>query len=467
MLDYFPKFFTQKAILIYIGILIFVSIVFRAMPALQLIFGVLEVMGFFYFSNRITMRWANLSERQFKRFLFQLSLVLRVLWVFISYFIYESYTGTPFDFSAADALGYHNEAVWVSELISKDNLASYFRYIGGHYSDMGYPFYLGILYFITDDSIIFARLLKALFGAGTVLITYKLGSRHFGVEVARMGAIFLMLFPNHIFYTGYHLKEVEMIFLAMLFLERSDDLLRSVQYSFLKISIIFTIVGSLFFLRTVLGATALFALLTTIFLSTKRASKAGQRWFLAIWVVIAMSYFLGGTIATEVEEIWEMRSSSQEKSLEFRAERVGGNKFATYASASIFAPAILVIPFPTMVNIESQPNQMMMNGGYFVKNFMAFFVLFAVFLIIKSKKWRENLLLSSFMIGYLIVVALSAFAQSERFHLPAMPVFLMFAAYGLNKFTEKEVRWYNYYLIFIVLAIVAWSWFKLAGRGII
>jgi hypothetical protein len=71
------------------------------------------------------------------------------------------------------------------------------------------------------------------------------------------------------------------------------------------------------------------------------------------------------------------------------------------------------------------------------------------------------------MIGYLIVVALSAFAQSERFHLPAMPVFLMFAAYGLNKFTEKEVRWYNYYLIFIVLAIVAWSWFKLAGRGII
>ena len=59
---------------------------------------------------------------------------------------------------------------------------------------------------------------------------------------------------------------------------------------------------------------------------------------------------------------------SQQQSMEWRAEREGGNQFAKYASKSIFAPMIMVIPFPTMVETPGQENQRMIHGGNYVKN---------------------------------------------------------------------------------------------------
>ena len=69
--------------------------------------------------------------------------------------------------------------------------------------------------------------------------------------------------------------------------------------------------------------------------------------------------------------------------------------------------------------------------------------------------------------GYLIVIALSAFAHSERFHLPALPFALILAAYGISILGNKQKKWYNYWLILIFVANIAWAWFKLKGRGLV
>jgi len=85
----------------------------------------------------------------------------------------------------------------------------------------------------------------------------------------------------------------------------------------------------------------------------------------------------------------------------------------------------------------------------------------------------------AFMLGYLVVLAFSYFAQSERFHQPVMPFEMMFAAYGVslaiqgvpirkgigNRGTYK--RWFMYWCIAMFVAAIAWNWFKLAGRGMI
>ena len=101
-----------------------------------------------------------------------------------------------------------------------------------------------------------------------------------------------------------------------------------------------------------------------------------------------------------------------------------------------------------------------------MKNIMAFFCLFALFLIIKTKRWRDYLLIGSFTLGYLIVLALSAFGQSERFHQPALPFILILSAYGVTQLTKKTKKYYRWWLVLIFVAIVGWSWFKLAGRGL-
>ena len=468
MLNYLPKYFTSKAIFLYLGVLVLCNVIFfsHALPVLWWAFGILEVISFFYFSNQLTRNWQKYTDKRFLKKLFQTALIIRLVWVVFSYFFYTAMTGRPFEFDSGDAFGYHGEGSWLADMIHNGNIQPYFEYIKGRYSDMGYPFYLGWQYSITDNSIIIARLLKALYGAFTCVLVYKLASRNFGEEVGRMAAIFCMLMPNLILYTGLHVKETEMLLLTVAFMERADAMFRNKNFNFIEIAPPIVLAAALFFLRTVLGVTAFIAMFTTLLFTSTKIIGVGKRILLFVWMLAVVGYFIGGTISTEVESIWAARGANQEASMKMRANQANGNKYAKFATGIVFAPIIFVIPFPTLVETPNQENQKIINGGNFVKNIMAFFTMFALFWMVKNKKWRDYILIGSFTIGYLIIVSLSAFGQSERFHLPALPFELILAAFGISLITNKDKKYFRWWMIFIFMAIVGWSWFKLAGRGL-
>ena len=100
---------------------------------------------------------------------------------------------------------------------------------------------------------------------------------------------------------------------------------------------------------------------------------------------------------------------------------------------------------------------------------MSFFVIFALGMLLLTGRWREHLLSLSFMLGYIVVLVMSTFAQSERFHQPIMAFELMFAAYGLSivRNSKRYRRWFMYWCIVMFIACLAWNWFKLKGRGMI
>lgn len=468
ILNYLPKYFTSKAIYLYLGVLFFCSLLFfsHALPIIWMVFGMVEVICFFYFSNLLTRRWSNISPKHFIKRVFTSALIIRIVWVLFSYLFYLYMTGQPFEFSSADAFGYDSRANWIKSLIEISYYKPYFEFVNSGYSDSGYPTYLGFLYYITGSSILFARLLKALYSAYMCVVIYKLATRNFGEQVGRMAAIFCMLMPNLIYYTGLHVKEVEMVLLTVMFVDRSDLMLRNKNFNFAEIAPPIILAASLFFFRTVLGATALFALFSALMFSSTKVVGVGKRIVLIVWVLGTVGYFIGGSLSNEVEQVWNARQNNQQQSLDFRTKRVNGNVFSKYASSAVFAPAIFVIPFPTIVDVPDQENQELINGGNFVKNIMAFFVMFALIWIFVHKKWRDFILIGSFTLGYLIVIAMSAFAQSERFHQPAMPFLMILAAFGISKVTNKTKIFFTWYLVFIFAAIVAWSWFKLAGRGL-
>ena len=81
---------------------------------------------------------------------------------------------------------------------------------------------------------------------------------------------------------------------------------------------------------------------------------------------------------------------------------MGGNEFAKYASASLFAPAIFTIPFSSMVATPGQENQMMMNGANFIKNILSGFTIFALFTLLLSGEWRKHILPITLLCGYLV-----------------------------------------------------------------
>lgn len=430
------------------------------------LFGLVEVIGFFYFSNRLSLEWERYSDRTFEKKLFSNSLIIRLAYVIFSYFFYREMTGQPFEFHVADSNWYHDMAnLGASIIYGADIKWSVFTQ-GADLSDLGYPTYLTVIYALTGKSVLLARCVKALISAFTVVLVYRIAERNFGREVGRIAGVFCMLVPNLIYYCGIHLKETEMLFLTVWFIERADVLLRSKSVSFKSIIPVLLIGAATYFFRDVLCYVLFLALSTALLFSSKRMVRWGRNisFGLIAITVVGVAVYNQFREQNEVETIGDV-SEQQQGNMEWRSEREGGNQFAKYASSAVFAPLIFTIPFPTMVDIPDQENQQMIHGGNYVKNITSFFTIVALVSLLLSRKWKEHVLPIAFFLGYLVVLVFSNYAQSERFHIPILPFSLMFAAYGVTLMTNKHKLWFQYWLLFIFVANVGWAWFKLRGRG--
>ena len=467
MIPFFPKQISNRAIIVYVVALAAVSLFFMsyAMQFGYIALGLLWVIGFFYLVSNCSKVWLKVSEKTFVSYLFWTAFVLRIIWVVASYFYYIQTTGTPFEFQARDSLGYHGDAEWLAgESWSMTGAYLFGNYVG--ISDSGFPLYLTIIYKIFGTGIIIPRLINALLGTWTCYLVYRLSSRTFGDEVGRMAGIMMAFMPNLIIYCGYHLKETVMLFLEVAFMERADALIRSKRLSFMGVLVPSLLAGSLFFFRTALGAAALFALGSAILISSAPAMKRnGKRVALIAWGVFALVVFAGGTIASEVESLWEGRG---ENLLKKRTEQtLRGNQWAQYATATVMAPMITVLPFATMVNVDEQYAQQAKSGGNYIRNFMGFFVFIAVYEAIRRKKWRDFVLIGAFVAAYLGVVALSGFSNSERFLLPGIPGLVMMWAYGVSTLQKKTFKLLTPWCVIVFVMEFAWAYFKLGSRGVL
>ena len=467
MISFFPKSISNKGIALYIASLAIVSILYfsYAIPFEFMIFGFVEVITFFVLSTLYSKKWKELPDKKFEKNVFLIAFGLRIVWVIFSYFFYKAKTGIPFEFEAGDSLYYYEESDWLRhESIAK--IWYYMVTIQKSVSDSGYIIYLSILQKLVGYYIIPVRLVKAALSAYTCVLLYRLANRTFGEKISRLACIFSVFMPNLIIYCGMHLKETEMIFLLIAFLERSDNLIRNKKYTFGAIILPLLLGISLFFFRTALGAVAVLSVITAlIFLPGQKINK-GRRVITLIWVAITIGVLAGGTIANEVEEMWQDRTTNQASKRSQQISR--GNLWVQYATGTVMAPMAFVLPFATMVDTGEQYNQILIHGGCYVRNFMGIFVLLALFYaIFKKKTWRDFALIGSFTVGYMIVVALSSFSSSERFLLPSLPGLTVFWAYGVSQLNSKNIQVVKWWYYIVPVMEIGWAYFKLGNRGLL
>lgn len=463
MISYFPTLVSKKGVFLYVISLILVSIIFLkyAIGTGWIVMGFLEILVFFLMSNKLSFSWQRLSNKDFVRNLFIVALLLRVVWVVFSYFFYISQKGDPFEFEAADSRMYNAEAEWLAGC-PWSVVWDYYGSLGG-VSDIGYSFYLTLLYRIIGPNIFVARLLKAIYGSITCVLLYKLAARNSNEQVGRMAGIFTMLMPNLIIYCGLHLKETEMLFLMVAFLERADYVLRERRFTGWKVIGPLLLAGSLFLFRTILGALAFFSVTTALLFSPNRTIRLARKFVVMVWVIFAVAVLAGGIIQTEIEGYWENRSENQTIKREVQTQ--AGNQWAKYATGTVMAPMMFVLPFSTMVDTD-QKNQLVMHAGNYVRNYMGCFVLIFLFTVLFVKKnWREFSLIGSFAVGYLGVVSMSGFANSERFLLPGLPCLIIMWAYGISELNAKNYKFVNYWSVIVVLMQLGWAYFKIGSRG--
>ena len=473
--NFVPNPISNQAIIVYFAVMATTAVLFSNlfMTWYWWIFGIVGVVGFFYFSNKLSKQWGNIRPKTFEHNLFWYTFLIRITVMLFLYWFHDTMTGQPFMFHAADSIEYSYEAQWFARCIREGHFQDYwdYKFVQMHgVSDAGYPMYLGVVYLISGDSIIVARLLKCLWSALSCILIYRLGKRNFGEHVGRIAAIFMMLEPHFSIYSGYHLKETEMIFMMLLFLERADALLRYRNFSFKTVSVVVVLMASLFTFRTVLGLTAVFSLAMALLLSSKRVMGWGRRIVILIVVGLSALYFTGGRIMTEIEQVWELKDQSQGSRLSVIEKT---QSYAKYAGAAVFAPMIFTIPFPTMVETPGQEIARTLHGAMFVKNIMSYFCIMAIIsllfpLIPGFNKWRDHVLIEVFLIAYLVILVFSAFAHADRFHMPALALEILFMAYGVSLSRIPQLqRWFKYWVVLMFLAVILWNWFKLAGRGMV
>ena len=466
MLTYFPRYFSTRAIICYFVTLAVVSAMFMsyAMPFQFMLFGIVSVIVFFNYSNKLTMNWQRIKPATFTKKLFTTALIIRIVYVVFIYFYYIEMTGIPHMFFPGDELLYEDISNNIRYFLVQEGLVRCFESVKSNvaFSDSGYPTWLAIEKLFLGLHPLSFRTVKCIIDAYSCVLIYNLAKRNFGEATGRIAGVFCMLIPNLWYYCGLTLKETEMTFLTILFVERADLALRSKKITISGLALPGVIVLVMFTFRTALGAVLVAALTAALILSSGRQLELWKKILFSSLFALWMFMTVGVEIIEETQALWEGRVENQSTGYEWRAET---NSFAKYATASIFAPLIFTIPFSSMVATPGQENQMMMNGANFIKNIMSGLTILAMFLLLMRGDWRKHVLPIAVMMGYLVVLVFSNFAHSERFHLPVVPLEYMFAAYGVTQLTNKHKRWYVIWLVGISVANIAWAWIKLVGRG--
>lgn len=451
---------------------------FGYVPALDLwLVAAISVVLFFYGGSAMSKNWSHAGEKRFLRNVFVAGLVIRLLFVLYMFLFFNpDYYGTTYG-DGADVTWYMPFGEAIAQWIRNgfDGSFDQLRLIwGSAIDDVGYPIWLGIVYWLTGSvsDVLIPFVVKSIIGAYCAISIYRVAKRHFGEGVARLAAIFICVNPNMIYWCATMMKEAEMVFLVCLAVDNFDRVLNSGQRYTFKALLPGILSGlALMFFRTVLGLVFFLAVFAHIVMASNRVMSTGKKILAGVLVAAVLAVAVGDRIQTQSEKLIDAaQSDSQKTNMEWRAERKGGNSFAKYAGAAVFAPLIFTIPFPTFnVALESQYLQMQLAGGSYIKNVLSFFVILVMFMMLISGEWRRHVFIIAYTLGYLMVLVLSEFAQSGRFHMPIWPMLMLFAAYGIQiaKTNARVRKWWPMVLVLEVVVCLAWNWFKLKGRGMI
>jgi hypothetical protein len=454
---------------LYLLALIVISLAFRE-HALQwkwMLWGIGEVLFFFLLTTLFYPRWKGDDTKRFKWKVFLVAFVIRGLYAFLVAYYYYYETGKAFEYGAGDSLWYHPTAVYLSRCVRHGYIAYIFKYLDAStmgWSDQGYPLWLTLIYTIFGRSLLTPRLFKALMSAYLCVVVYKLGTRTFGERTGRLAAVLLVFTPILVQICGIHTKEMEMIFLSILALERMDYLIRSKKYTVWNILCPILLTGMTFGFRTIIGMSLIFAFLVFVVLSSEDlVPKKGKIITIAATVVVFF-VFLFSPVGREMRIIYRVKFSD----LNYQSSKYESMdmKHGKLAQSWILAPGAFVLPLAPMVE-EAPDHNKMIHGSTYVKNFLAFFAMLAIVIAFRQKKWRDFSLIGAYELSYIAMIVFSFAANSERYHEPAVPLIVLMSAYAMTHLRRKDLKLFYVYCGVLFVALVVWNWLKLSARGLV
>ena len=463
--------FALCGVLFYAIALTITSLLWRdyALQPLWIAWGFGAVLFFFTTTWLSQHKMANMEEKKFLLTIFLVAFAIRAIYVVAIGYYYYYQTGEAFEYEAADSHAYNDLArylswcVWQGHPVYAYQYLRYAVYPMG-FSDQGYTLWLTLLYTIFGDNLLIPRLFSALMDAYICVAIYKLASRCTDKRTAMFSAIICAFLPTMIHYTGLHLKETTMLFVTVMAIERTDNLIRSRKYNFINIALPIFFTAMTFGFRTVLGMSVLFSYFAFIVIAPSEVISKRVKIIATTVVAVISVVFFVTFIGNEMRHMFRL----MDKTTGLLAERYEkkGLQHAELAQNRYLAPGVFVLPMTTLTEVGN-PNQKMMNGDTYVKNFLAAFVMWAFVVMIRRKEWRNMSLIAAFVVAYAGILAFSFFVTSERYHFPLLPFYAIMTAYTITHFKHKDFPFFYVYCVLLVLVLTGWNYIKLSARGLL
>ena len=467
----FPKNFAGLSVFLFLVLIGLVSVQYpnQMLPATWMLFGLATVAFFFWFTVTFSGKWQQTPEKKLVKKIFAWAFILRAIYVVFSYIFYTVMTGQPFEFEAADSYGYHMQGTFIAESLTNGHWDIYNRHLFFEKaSTMGYIVIVGVIYSFFLDSIILARLFNALLGAWVCVLVYHLAKRSFGDRTARLAAVMAVCAPPLIYYCGLHLKEAVILFLVVYYINLADIVLRAHRVQPRDLLLMAVVVIVMFFFRNALAVAMLLSFMLALVFTKVQFNTVIRRFGVGFLILGALTLFFladfSGEVQEETERYLSLRGTHIQQHMQHFATRAGGNPLAILGTATVFAPLAVIGPLPTLAD-TGQANIMMLAGSMFTRNVYVFFALFGMLLIVRRKLIRENLMMLTTIASWIFIIANSGFALSDRFHLIFVPFLIILASFGITQSNKRTTFYFLIYMAFLSALIIAWNWFKMAGRG--
>ena len=453
---------------VYLLALLVISVVFRdhAMELEWMLWGIGEVLFFFVLTTVFYPRWKKDEPKVFWHKVFWIALAIRLLYVVFSYYYFYNRIGGPFE-GSGDEVGYYTRSALLSKYIRKGDFGFVVDFLKGYslgFSDHGYLIWLSFIHTIFGRKVWVARIFKALMSAYLCIVVHKLSSRTFGERTGRLAAVMCVFMPLFIQLTGSHIKEMEMIFLSILALERMDYLIRSKKYTLWNILFPILLIGMSFGFRTVIGMSLIFAFLVFVVLSPNHLVNRKSKIITLSATVVVFLIFLFTAIGSEMKIVYMLNFSGTDY-LARKYESLG-LKYSELSKSKYLFPGAFVLPLSPMVDVAPDHNKLI-NGSIYIKNFLAFFAMLSIVIAVRQKKWRDFSLIGAYELSYLAIVMFTFTSNSERYRQPAVPLIIAMAAYAMTHLRRKDLTLFYVYCGLFFVALFVWNWLKLAARGMV
>lgn len=449
---------------------LFLSFFIFGSLALKTKFIISNVIIIYLTSGLYFILFKNIYNKEIVNLTFRVGLFLRIICVYIYYYVFFSITNTPFEVTFADSIYYDEGGKLVAQNFKEGRLD--LSWMIDRYKTIdkiGYQIFLGIIYYFTNNSILIARLIQALISAYTIILAYKICRIVWGEYHGRSAAILFSAFHPFILYSTLHLREFLLVFLFL-----------SLTYNFISILYKYSRKNVILLLLNILALLLLRSVYIVIFFSSALIyisiyEKRRLKFILPLSISIISLFFVLSSISifdTAIYKILGYIGIEKDVRLggytqDLVVER--GMSLAKLIAGPLFILPSIIFPMPSVLELTidyfGQSMHWYFSGGLVIWVFLSRYYFVSMYNSFRTKN-KLAMFILILIIVHSFVLLESYYFTSIRFNQVKMALVLLFVPSGLYHFQGRRDPWLLIYILVLSAIILFYNYLRIFGRGL-